>query len=156
MRTVVLTHDYPVPAGRLWALVTDYDALAEVMQGLASFEGLPSGRTQTGQILDVQVSLLGKLPPQPYRMEVLDCDDVAMVLRSDEKGAGVRSWRHTLRVTPTETGSRLTDRIEIDAGWKTPIFAAWARYMYGARHKPRLRMLSERRDPEASGGKQQA
>ena len=39
-------------------------------------------------------------------------------------------------------GSRLTDRIEIDAGLLTPLFVMWARYLYKARHKPRMRMLT--------------
>lgn len=141
MKTVTVTHDYAVPAPVLWALVTDYDALAEVMKGLISFEGLPAGRTRTGQKLEVMVSLFGRLPPRPYVMEVLECDEDNMRLRSSEKGAGVKSWHHTLTVTGTQTGCRLTDRIEIDAGWLTPVFALWARYLYKARHKPRLRLL---------------
>lgn len=141
MRTIGLTHDYAAAPDRLWALVTDYGALADVMQGLASFEGLPSGRTRTGQRFEVQVRLFGRLPPQPYVMEVLDCDDVKRVLRSAEHGMGVRTWRHTLSVTEVAGGSRLSDVIEIDAGWRTLVFAAWARFMYGARHRPRLRLL---------------
>lgn len=141
MRTIRVTHDYPVPPRRLWALVTDYEALGRVMEGVVAFEGLPEGRTRTGQVVDVQVSLFGRLPKQPYRMEVLDCDDARMVLRSSESGAGVRSWRHTLSVEAIPGGSRLRDVIEIDAGILTPVFALWARYLYGARHAPRLRLL---------------
>ena len=143
MKTVYLTHDYPVAPERLWALATDYDALARVMEGVVTFEGLPEGRVREGQKIGVMVSLFGRLPKQPYRMEVLECDDDRMVLRSSEKGAGVRAWRHTMRVTPTAQGSRLTDRIEIEAGLLTGLFALWARYLYGARHKPRLRLLEE-------------
>ncbi|GGX52283.1 hypothetical protein GCM10007385_21190 [Tateyamaria omphalii] len=145
MRVVTVENDYPVSAARLWALATDYSALSEVMRGLASFEGLPSGRTQTGQRLEVMVSLFGKLPAQPYRMDVLECDDQRMILRSSERGAGVKSWLHSLTVIETETGSRLHDHIEIDAGMMTPVFALWARYMYQARHKPRLRLLDSGR-----------
>ncbi|MEQ9675701.1 MAG: SRPBCC family protein [Roseovarius indicus] len=141
MKTVHLTHDYPVSPERLWALATDYGALARVMEGVVAFEGLPEGRVQEGQKIDVKVSLFGKLPKQPYHMEVVECDDSRMVLRSSEKGAGVKEWRHTMRVTPAPGGSRLTDTIEIEAGLLTGAFALWARYLYGARHKPRLRIL---------------
>jgi ligand-binding SRPBCC domain-containing protein len=144
MKTVVIENEYAVPPDVLWALVTDYAALAEVMQGLILFEGLPEGRTFTGQSFDVQVSLFGKLPWQPYHMDVLECDDAAMILRSSEVGAGVKHWRHTLTVTPTEVGSHLMDRIEIDAGLMTPVFAAWARYLYRARHAPRVKLLQRR------------
>ncbi|MQQ10463.1 hypothetical protein GFB49_18520 [Epibacterium sp. SM1979] len=126
-------------------MATDYAALSEVMEGLVSFEGLPAGRTQTGQRLEVMVSLFGKLPAQPYRMEVLECDNQRMILRSSERGAGVKTWLHSLKVTKIETGSRLHDRIEIDAGMLTPVFALWARYLYRARHKPRLRLFESGR-----------
>lgn len=144
VKTVTVISDYAAPAPKVWALATDYGALAKIMKGIATFDGVPSGRTKTGQKMDVMVSLFGKLPQQPYFMEVPECDDEHMVLRSSERGAGVKSWRHTLTVTKTETGSRLTDEIEVDAGVLTFAFAMWAKYLYKARHKPRLRMLGER------------
>ena len=144
MKTVHLTHHYSAPAADLWAIATDLDVLKDVMEGLIVFEGLPSGRVQTGQECEVMVSLFGRLPKQPYFMEVLECDDNAMVLRSNERGAGVKSWRHTLTVQSTPTGSILTDKIEIDAGFLTWAFAAWARFLYNKRHAPRVRILKER------------
>ncbi len=143
MKTVELSHSYSSPPQQVWAIATDYGALAEVMRGLIAFEGLPEGRTQTGQSFSVMVSLFGKLPAQPYHMEVLECDDAAMILRSSERGAGVKSWHHTLTVEPTEGGCVLRDNIVIDAGWLTGIFAIWARYLYRKRHAPRLRLLGE-------------
>ena len=113
MKPVTLCHDYPYAPVRVWQLATDYGALAQVMEGVVSFKGLPDGRVYTGQNISVMVSLFGKLPAQPYSMEVLDCDDTNMVLRSSEKGAGVKSWRHTLRVVETEIECQLIDRIEI-------------------------------------------
>ena len=115
------------------------------MRGLIAFEGLPEGRARTGQKFTVMVSLFGKFPPQPYSIEVLGCDDEARVLRSSERGAGVKSWHHTLSVEPTETGCCLTDRIDIDAGWLTPLFGLWAKYLYRKRHGPRLRLLMSNR-----------
>ncbi|MFG6511874.1 MULTISPECIES: hypothetical protein, partial [unclassified Sulfitobacter] len=98
-----------------------------------------------GQRITVQVSLFGKLPPQPYFMEVLECDDEAMILRSSEKGAGVKSWHHTLTVEPQQSGSRLRDVIEIDAGWMSWAFALWARFLYRKRHEPRVQILADMR-----------
>ncbi len=145
MKTVLVESEYPVSTNRLWALVTDYGALAEVMKGIATFEGLPPGRSATGQTMNIMVSLFGKLPKQPYTIDIVECDDDRMILRSSEKGSGVKSWRHTLTVTQTTTGCRLTDCIEIDAGLLTPVFARWAKYLYGARHKPRLELLKNGR-----------
>lgn len=143
MRTVRTDFFYPVAPERLWRLATSYDALGRVMAGLVEFDGLPEGRTRTGQEIHVQVSLFGRLPAQPYTMEVLECDDSRMILRSSERGAGVRSWNHRMKVAPAPGGSRLSDTIEIDAGLMTWAFALWARYLYTARHKPRLRLLED-------------
>lgn len=143
MKTVVLEHKYAAPAEDVWALATDLDALKEIMKGVVTFQGLPSGRVYQGQKITVQVSLFGQLPPQPYFMEVLKCDDDAMILQSSETGAGVKSWRHTLTVEPLPSGSRLRDFIEIEAGWMTPAFALWARFLYRKRHEPRVRILAD-------------
>jgi len=127
----------------LWDFATDYGALREIMKGIISFDGLPEGRTRTGQKMNIKVSLFGRLPHQSYYIEVLECDDEGMILQTVEKGAGVKSWRHTLTVTQIPEGSRLTDKIKIDAGILTPLFALWARYLYNARHEPRSRILAE-------------
>ena len=142
MRVVTLSHDYPYPPEKVWSIATDFAALEEVMRGRIAFSGLPEGRVRTGQVIDVGVSMFGVLPEQPYHMEVLECDDEAMLLRSSELGAGVKEWNHTLKVTPLEHGARLSDRIEIEAGFLTPLYAAWAKYLYKARHAPRLRLLA--------------
>jgi ligand-binding SRPBCC domain-containing protein len=142
LKTVYVENSYPYAAERVWALATDFASFTEVMDGIVTFEGLPEGRTTTGQKIAVKVSVFGKLPKQDYQMDVIECDDQAMLLRSSERGAGIRSWKHTLRVIPTDDGCTLTDTIEIDAGWKTAVFVLWARYVYNARHKPRLRILA--------------
>jgi hypothetical protein len=48
MQTITLNHEYTTDPQTLWLIVTDYAALAEVMEGIVHFEGLPAGRTQTG------------------------------------------------------------------------------------------------------------
>lgn len=141
MRTVTTVHDYPVSPDRLWALVTDYDALGTVMRGLMSFDGLPNRRARAGDAFDLRVRLFGILPARPYRIELVQFDDDAMILQSRETGMGVRQWAHRITVTPHQGGARLTDRIDIDAGWKTPIVAAFAHHLLRRRHKPRLRLL---------------
>ncbi|QFT59675.1 Polyketide cyclase / dehydrase and lipid transport [Sulfitobacter sp. THAF37] len=151
MKTVTLEHEYAATAQEVWALATDLDALKEIMEGVVEFEGMPGDRVYQGQKINVLVSLFGKLPAQPYYMEVLECDDDAMILRSLEQGAGVRSWRHTLSVEPRGTGCLLRDVIEIDAGWMTWAFALWARYLYRKRHEPRVRILAARREGISAG-----
>lgn len=143
MRTVKVTHSYDVAAERLWALATDYDALIAIAENMVRFDGLPKGRLEEGQEVKTRVSLFGLLPWQPYVIRVLTSDDANMTMISDENGAGVETWRHTLTVTGDDTSSQLTDEIQIEAGWMTPLVAMWAAIMYRKRHKPRLRLLAD-------------
>lgn len=141
--TIESSHDYACAPADLWALVTDFQALAEVCKPLIAFAGLPQGRCEQGMTATVDVRLFGILPPQPYAMKVIEQNDTEMWLRSYEQGAGVKSWRHKLRVTAQGPRSRLTDHIEIDAGFLTPLVAWWGRNLYAHRHKRRLRLLGE-------------
>ena len=132
---------YDADPTRVWALVTDFKALENVCQRFLSFEGLPEGRLETGQSFDVMVRLFGRLPAQPYHMEVELCDDAAMQFQSREKGAGVTQWDHHLWVQPERNGTRLRETITIKAGLATPLFLLWARLLYRGRHAPRVDLL---------------
>ncbi len=142
-KTIALTHAYEAAPEAVWALATDFDALQTVMEGLVSFEGLPDGRLQRGQHLEVGVSLFGKLPAQPYTMDVIELDDAEMRFKSREAGAGVKSWQHELQVVPVGQGCEIREQITIDAGLLTPLYVAWARYMYKRRHPKRLELLAQ-------------
>lgn len=140
-RLLRVSHDYPVAPRALWDLVTDLDQFEEMCGGLVTFEGLPPGRVSQGMVAEVRVRLFGRLPPMEYRMEVVEVDDLNMRVRSSEFGAGVRSWRHSFQVSASPAGARLTDTIEIDAGWLTWAYALWARILYRTRHGARMRLL---------------
>ncbi|WP_146348210.1 SRPBCC family protein [Phaeobacter marinintestinus] len=146
MQVVEETHDYPVPAKQLWALATNLDHLETMNAPLIRFSTLPDGRLRTGLVIETRVSVYGVLPSQPYRIEVLTCDDDTMLAQTTESGSGVRSWNHTITVTETENGSRLTDRIEIDAGVLTFAYAWWARKLYRHRDTPRRTLLGLNKD----------
>lgn len=141
---VHVVSDYNTTADELWAITKDLDALVEMNARMVRMEGVPSGDMYAGQQIDAQVSLFGKLPPQPYGITILEVDDTNRFFRSTEHGSGVKSWNHVGRVEETPTGARLIDDIEIDAGWKTPLIVGWANMLYRARHKPRLRLLDQR------------
>ena len=144
MITVRNTIDYPVAADDLWEATMAYSALDRVMQGKVAFRGLPEGRPFQGQVIDLQVSLFGILPWQAYRIEMVEFSETQRLMRSSEGGAGVTAWRHTSRVVDTGSGSQIVDKIEIEAGWRTPFVALFAKWMYRARHKPRVALLREK------------
>lgn len=142
--TVRVTSDYDIDPDTLWAVTKDLDSLVEMNAKMVKMEGLPSGDIYTGQDVTCTVSLFGLLPPQPYRVVLDEVNDEERFFRSTEHGSGVDSWKHEARVEATPNGSRLTDVIEIEAGWKTPLVVFWANRLYRARHKPRLALLEKR------------
>lgn len=141
-KTVTLTHEYRFPSDMVWDVVTDLDHLQTVTSGMIKFKSLPSGKIFEGQNIKVGVSLFGWFPYQDYEMTLVELDNVNRRLRSDEKGAGVEYWRHTLHVVDITDGCRIDESIEIEAGFMSPLFAMWARFMYNRRHKPRIEILN--------------
>ena len=148
MTRVAFTHRYAAPPDAVWEIATDYDAVAQVCAPMLSFEGLPTGQVRAGQVIELRVRLFGVMPPEAYRMEVVACDPVARRFRSREFGVGVRDWVHDLHVLSDGRGSRIEESVEIEAGWKTPLVALWARLLYRHRHRGRLRLLQAERVPE--------
>lgn len=144
-RVLRFEHRYPVPPDRLFDLVTDLDTLDAVTKPWVQFDHLPSGQVHQGQIIDVAVSVFGILPTRPYKMRVVLFDPEARRMASEEDGLVVHKLNHALEVQPdSEPGvSVLRDRIEIDAGWLTPVVTAWAWVIYRWRHHIRLRLLRE-------------
>jgi hypothetical protein len=143
MARVTVANDYPVPVRRLWDVATDLGALAHTMRGLLRYDGLPTGRARAGMVLDYQVSLLGLLPPRPWRVEVIEQDEATHRFVTREHGAGLRRWDHTMIAVETPDGSRLIETVEVeaDAAWQTPIFFRLANHIYRRRHRPRLELL---------------
>ncbi len=142
--TFIIEQAYAWDADRHFAAIVRYDELSEAMEGQASYDGLPSGEAQPGQVFEVKIKLMGWLPIGSWRIEVLDRDDGRRVLRSFESGGAVKSWRHTITVTPRDEGGCVhRDALEIDAGWLTGFYAGMAKRMYSRRHADRLRLRGE-------------
>ena len=136
-------HAYPASADRLFQLVIDLDTLDAVTKPWVQFHHLPSGPVHEGQVIDVALSVFGVFPVRPYRMRVVLCDAQTRRMRSEEDGMGIHRLTHELKVKPGGDGAILYDRVEIDAGWITPLVAAWAWVIYRWRHHIRLRLLRE-------------
>ena len=140
---IIMSHDYDAPAPKLWAIATDWKCLRRAVGGMATFGPLPDEPMHKGQVIRTTVSLFGLLPAFPYTLEIREFNETAMHLESRESGGGIDRWEHTIDVEPRDHGSRLSDKLVISAGWRTPFTALWARIMLARRHRPRLDMLKE-------------
>lgn len=143
MATIKVEGLYEVDAEALWRHVVRYDTLQQLMNASGPRVELPAGEEQTGDDIAVVFKLWGWLPVGRWHIRVTERNDVLHRLRSEESGGSVRRWAHEVTITAlSETRSRHTDTIEIDAGILTPLVAAFARRNYTMRHRERKRMLA--------------
>ena len=64
-------------------------------------------------------------------------------LRDEGHGTAARVWDHLIHVEAENGGTRYTDAVTIDAGWRSPFVAAFARMFYGHRQKRWRRLVAE-------------
>jgi hypothetical protein len=137
-RTIRRSSVLDAPADLVWAAVRTPQAFRAVTKGLLDWR--PSrGRTapwREGEEATGWLLLGGVLPFSRHRLRIAELDDRGRVLRSDESGGLIRSWRHDITVEPLGGGrSRYTDVIHLDAGAFTPLVAAFAWAFYRERQR---------------------
>ncbi|MFP5322056.1 MAG: zinc-binding dehydrogenase [Acidimicrobiia bacterium] len=129
MSTVSVSTELQADADVVFDAVTTVDAFTHVTRGLLTY--LPArgrrGRMHEGDELEGWLLLGGVVPFSRHRLRIERIDPAERVLRSDEGGGAIRSWRHLIRVTPLAPGRcRYEDVIEIDAGPLTPAVRLFA------------------------------
>jgi hypothetical protein len=138
MRTITVSTPLDAPADVVWHAANTPQAFVHVARGMLRYPAAERqrGPWRVGDRLEGWTLLFGAVPFSYHHLTVAAIDDDARVLTSDEHGGMIRTWRHDLTVTPVDdTSCRYEDRIEIDAGWLTPVVAAYAWLFY--RHRQR-------------------
>ncbi|MGM0585542.1 MAG: hypothetical protein ACQEUZ_12930 [Pseudomonadota bacterium] len=138
------SHEYRLPARVLWEHATLWPNLMLTSLDAIDYSGLPQGRMQTGQVVSYKVR--GGLPLHEFEWvaRLIEVDHARMIMRTQEHGGPITTYRHTLSVVGTERGCRMTDDLEIEAGLLT--VPAWlnAWLMHRRRHARRETLLARR------------
>lgn len=146
MRTVHVETELPAPADRVWEAMQHPATFLYVIRGVMGLPAL-AGRTdrlRLGEVITGWIFLFHVLPMHRHRIEVVEVDPQAGIVRSAERGGVLRRWDHELRVVPLDGArSRYSDSIDIDAGRLTAVVAAGARVFYRYR-QARWRRLARR------------
>ena len=137
-RTIRHSTVLEAPADLVWAAVRTPQAFRFVTRGLLDWrpvrtrvEPWREGEQSTGWLL-----LGGVVPFSRHRIHIVEIDDRQRLMRSDESGGVVRSWRHDIVVEPLDGGrARYTDLVDIDAGLFTVFVAAFAWAFYRERQR---------------------
>jgi hypothetical protein len=137
-RTIRRSTVLAAPADLVWAAVRTPQAFRFVTAGLVDWRPL-RGRTEPWKVGESATGWLllgGVLPFSRHRIRVVDLDDEKRLLRSDESGGVIRSWRHDITVESLDDDhARYTDVVEIDAGPLTPLVAGFAWVFYRLRQR---------------------
>lgn len=148
--TVTVKAVYTGDADQIFDSALKFDELADAMAGFANYDGLPrgeahQGEAHQGETCQVDVTLRGLIKMQGHVMHVERIDRAARIVQSREHGPQVQRWDHSLSVQPEGNRVIWTDRVVIEAGWRTWGTAQFARYVYTRRHRKRAALsLSSR------------
>lgn len=83
----------------------------EYLCSMQLFGFLPIGR----QVIDIS------FPPP---------DGDTRYVRDNGRSASIKRWDHWISISPEGEGTRYEDRLDLDAGWRTPVVAAFAKAFY--------------------------
>ena len=133
------------PADAVWAAVKTPAAFQTVTRRLLAMPVIRGRQDQwcKGETVVGWVFLFGFLPFSRHHLHIASIDDATRTLRSREFGGLIRVWNHDIEVVPIDaTTCYYRDRIDIDAGFTTPLIALYARWFYRMRQR-RWRALAK-------------
>lgn len=123
-RTIHIETELPTDADRVWGAMTNLTSFLYVTRGVVSFPALV-GRTdpiRVGEIGRGWIFAFHVVPVHRHTIEVVEVDDRARSIVSNEHGGVVDRWDHTLHVEPIDDARcRYSDTVVIDAGILTPV-----------------------------------
>ena len=127
-------------ADAVWAAVKTPPAFRTVTRRLLAMPVIRGRQDQwcEGETVVGWVFLFGFLPFSRHHLNIATIDDATRTLRSREFGGLIRVWNHDIEVVPIDAATcRYRDRIEIEAGFITPLIALYARWFHRMRQRRR-------------------
>ena len=139
------TSVFPAEAGVIWERLQWLRSLRYVASPYASFHPVDKREDftwQEGEAFAVHCRLLGILPLGVHTIQIIKLDRDNFTIYTNESNRYIPVWNHRITLRPVdEQNTEYTDRVEIDAGWKTPFVYAWAKCFYAHRQKKWLALL---------------
>jgi hypothetical protein len=142
---VEITAHYDTDPDVLFRSALCFSEMTEAMAGLATYSGLPASDTACeGDTIIVDVTFWGVFKQKNHVLFIERLDPLQRIIQSRESGRGIERWDHNLSIRQQGSLAVWTDMIVIDAGWRTPLIARFAAFLYARRHRHR-RAISIRR-----------
>lgn len=139
MATVSLSVSVPAPADSVWQAVKSPAGFRFVSRGLVRWpvaanrtEPWREGETVSGWMFFFQI-----LPVARHNLTFITLDDHNRAFRTDEHGGIIRSWKHSITVTPVDDShARVDDSVTFSGGMLTPLLEIAVKTFYLVR-RPR-------------------
>jgi hypothetical protein len=147
-REIVTSTHLAAHPDKVWEAVQTTRLLRYVSAPLVTFEAVdPPSFPEVwseGEHL-CALKLLGTLPigEQVIGISYPPAEGQRRFLRDNGRSAGIRRWDHLITIEPEDGGTRYTDRLILDAGWRTPIVAAFAAQFYEHRQARWRKLIDE-------------
>ena len=147
MALVEVSTFLPLPPDAVWDRVMQPAMLELVSAPVLRFtpRGAPFPSRWSAGEYQLGVKLFGLVPldDQIVGIEFPAHDGPGFALRDNGRacardggpGGLIKRWDHLMLVAPEGTGTRYTDRVEVEAGALTGLAAAFARFLYRHRQK---------------------
>jgi hypothetical protein len=154
MALVEVSTFLPLPPAKVWELLQQPETLERVSAPLLRFTPRkgPFPQRWTPGEYQMGVKLFGLIPldDQIVGIEFPDHSGPGYALRDNGRacardggpGGLITRWDHTMLVQPDGTGTRYTDRVEVEAGALTGAAALFARTLYRHRQKNWRRLFA--------------
>ncbi len=134
------------PAGRdaVFQKLQQLETLQFIAEPYAAFE--PIDRTvhtwTVGSTSSCRFRLFGVIPFGTHTIHIVRFDPDG--ISSREKNDHVPVWNHDIMLEQAdENHTRYTDRVEIQAGWKTMFIWLWANAFYAHRQRKWIKLLQK-------------
>jgi len=150
MRCFIETH-LDAPADFVWSAVKQPATLLYVTRGFLGFSGIdrlpPEWHEE--EIFETRFWFFHIFPALwKHTLSVKQINDDQKTIVSNEQGGFIRTWNHTIRVSPASSGCDYSDEIEIRAGLPTVFVWCYANVFYRYRQARWRRLAARQYQPE--------
>lgn len=147
MTLITISSILDAPVDRVWEEVGKPQLLHYVARGWLVFEPIdPPAFPERWEARQYRVRMKwrGFLPvgEQIIGIEFPEPRDGRYFVRDNGRSDSIRKWDHLITIEPTGDGrTAYEDRLDLDAGWRTPFVAAFARAFYAHRQRRWARLI---------------